>query len=35
MAPATIFKLQLVLGYVAWLLCFGTYGWPTVRSFGS
>ena len=24
----TIFQAQLVLGYVAWLLCFGTYVWP-------
>jgi hypothetical protein len=24
----TIFQAQLVLGYVAWLLCFGAYVWP-------
>jgi hypothetical protein len=24
----TIFQAQLVLGYVAWLLCFGAYIWP-------
>ena len=32
MAPGTIFNLQLVLGYVAWLLFFGTYGWPRLRA---
>lgn len=25
MSPETIFNLQLILGYVAWLLCFRTY----------
>jgi hypothetical protein len=28
MAPETIFRIHLVLGYVAWLLCFGAYVWP-------
>src|SRR5438034_3667126 len=28
MTSETIFDLHLVLGYVAWLLCFGTYIWP-------
>ena len=28
MSPATVFQLQLVLGYVPWLLCFRTYIWP-------
>ena len=32
MSPATIFLLQLVLGYVAWLLCFGAYIWPRLKS---
>jgi hypothetical protein len=32
MAPETIFRIQLVLGYVAWLLCFGTYVWPRLRA---
>jgi len=32
MSPAPIFVLQLVLGYVAWLLCFRTYLWPRLRS---
>jgi hypothetical protein len=32
MAPQTIFQIHLVLGYVAWLLCFGAYIWPWLRS---
>jgi len=32
MSSATIFNMQLVLGYVAWLLCFRTYLWPWLRS---
>ena len=32
MSPATIFRLHLVLGYVPWLLCFGTYFWPRLRA---
>ncbi|MET3651397.1 hypothetical protein [Dyella japonica] len=32
MSPSTIFTLQLVLGYVAWLLCFRAYIWPWLRS---
>lgn len=32
MSPANIFTLQLVLGYVAWLLCFRAYVWPRLRS---
>jgi hypothetical protein len=31
MPPATIFQLQLVLGYVAWLLLFRTYAWPKLK----
>lgn len=31
MSPATLFRIQLVLGYVAWLLCFGTYIWPKLK----
>ena len=34
MSPATIFQLHLVLGYVPWLLCFGVYVWPRLRSMG-
>lgn len=32
MSPETIFNLQLILGYVAWLLCFGIYILPRLRS---
>ena len=32
MSTETIFRIHLVLGYVAWLLCFGTYIWPWMRS---
>ena len=32
MSPATIFQIQLVLGYVPWLLCFGAYIWPKLKS---
>lgn len=31
MSPTTIFQIHLVLGYVAWLLCFGTYLWPRLK----
>jgi len=32
MSPQLLFQLHLVLGYVAWLLCFGTYVWPRLKS---
>lgn len=32
MSPAHIFSSQLVLGYVAWLLCFRAYIWPRLRA---
>ena len=32
MSPQTIFQIHLVLGYVACLLCFGTYILPRLRS---
>ena len=32
MSPELLFRLHLVLGYVAWLLCFGVYLWPRLRS---
>src|SRR5438094_758931 len=32
MSPATIFNVHLVLGYVPWLLCFGAYVWPRLKS---
>src|SRR5712672_4700340 len=32
MSPEILFRIHLVLGYVAWLLCFGAYGLPWLRS---
>jgi hypothetical protein len=32
MSPQTIFQLHLVLGYVAWLLCFSAYVLPWLKS---
>jgi hypothetical protein len=32
MSTEIIFQIHLVLGYVAWLLCFGTYVWPRLRA---
>jgi hypothetical protein len=32
MSAATIFQIHLVLGYVAWLLCFGAYVWPRLKA---
>jgi hypothetical protein len=32
MSLATIFQIHLVLGYVPWLLCFGAYVWPRLKS---
>ena len=32
MSTASVFQIHLVLGYVPWLLCFGTYVWPKLRS---
>lgn len=32
MSPQLLFQLHLVLGYVAWLLCFGAYVWPKLKS---
>lgn len=31
MSSETLFRIHLVLGYVVWLLCFGTYLWPKLR----
>jgi hypothetical protein len=31
MSVETIFRTQLILGYVAWLLCFGAYIYPKLR----
>jgi hypothetical protein len=32
MSPENIFNVHLVLGYVAWLLCYRVYIWPRLRS---
>ena len=32
MSAETIFRIHLILGYVAWLLCFSAYIWPWLRS---
>ncbi len=32
MSPETIFNVHLILGYVAWLLCFGVYVLPRLKS---
>lgn len=32
MSAEAIFRIHLVLGYVAWLLCFSAYIWPWLRS---
>lgn len=32
MTPTLLFQVHLVLGYVAWLLCFGAYTWPRLRA---
>ena len=34
MLPESIFQIHLVLGYVAWLLCFSVYLGPKLRSKG-
>jgi hypothetical protein len=32
MSPEIIFQIHLVLGYLPWLLCFGAYIWPCLKS---
>jgi hypothetical protein len=32
MSPEAVFQIHLVLGYIAWLLCFGVYVWPRLKS---
>ncbi len=32
MSPQILFNIQLVLGYVAWMLCFRAYLWPKLKS---
>ena len=34
MSPRILFLIHLVLGYVAWLLCFGAYVLPRLKSMG-
>jgi hypothetical protein len=31
MSSEAIFRIQLVAGYAAWLLCFGAYIWPRLK----
>jgi|ERR1700722_16377448 hypothetical protein len=35
MSPQLIFPVNLLLGYVAWLLCLGTYIWPKLKAMDS
>jgi len=32
MSQETVFRIHLVFGYIAWLLCFGSYVWPRLKS---
>src|SRR5262245_4827278 len=32
MSPETLFRIHLVLGYVAWLVCFGVYVLPRLTA---
>ena len=32
MSVEPIFQIHLLLGYVAWLLCFGAYIWPRLKA---
>ena len=32
MSSETLFRIHLVLGYVAWLLCFSVYLWPRLKA---
>ncbi len=32
MSPAIVFNIHLALGYVPWLLGFGTYVWPRLKA---
>jgi hypothetical protein len=32
MSSVVLFQTHLVLGYVAWLLCFGAYIWPRLKA---
>ena len=35
MSPQIIFPIHLALGYDVWLLCFGAYIWPWLKSMNS
>ena len=32
MSQTVLFQTHLVLGYLAWLLCFGAYAWPRLKA---
>jgi hypothetical protein len=32
MSQETVFRIHLVFGYIAWLLCFSSYVWPWLKS---
>ena len=32
MSTETIFRIHLIFGYIAWLLCFGAYIWPRLKT---
>ena len=32
MSPEILFQTHLIFGYVAWLLCFGAYVWPRLKT---
>src|SRR5271168_1688706 len=32
MSSETLFPIQLVFGYIAWLLCFSVYVWPKLKA---
>jgi hypothetical protein len=32
MSVATVFNIQLIVGYIPWLLSFGAYVWPRLKS---
>ena len=32
MSSEILFRIQLVFGYVAWLLCFSVYIWPRLKA---
>ena len=34
MSSETLFRIQLVFGYAAWLLCFSVYLWPRLKAMG-